>query len=82
MENYNKLVEHYKTISNFSHLSAICGWDAAAMMPSGGNQARSEAMAQLSLHIHQLSTAPQLAEWFEQAQSDELDPSQRASLGK
>ncbi|USE02030.1 carboxypeptidase M32 [Vibrio sp. SCSIO 43133] len=82
MENYNKLVEHYKTISNFSHLSAICGWDAAAMMPSGGNQARSEAMAQLSLHIHQLSTAPQLAEWFEQAQSDELDPSQRASLGE
>ncbi|GAL25471.1 thermostable carboxypeptidase 1 [Vibrio variabilis] len=43
MENYNKLVEHFKTIANFGHLSAICGWDAAAMMPSGGNQARSEA---------------------------------------
>lgn len=52
MEYYTKLVEHYKTISNFGHLSAISGWDAAAMMPSGGNEARSQAMAQLSLHIH------------------------------
>ncbi|GAL36586.1 thermostable carboxypeptidase 1 [Vibrio maritimus] len=80
MEYYNKLVEHYKTIANFGHLSAICGWDAAAMMPSGGNQARSEAMAQLSLHIHQLSTAPQLGEWLDKAESESLDAMQRASL--
>lgn len=82
MEYYNKLVEHYKTIANFGHLSAICGWDAAAMMPSGGNQARSEAMAQLSLHIHQLSTAPQLGEWFDRVESDSLDAMQKASLSE
>ncbi|MFA0088019.1 carboxypeptidase M32 [Vibrio sp. 10N.261.51.F12] len=82
MENYNKLVEHYKTISNFGHLSSICGWDAAAMMPSGGNQARSEAMAQLSLHIHQLSTAPHLADLISNAQEECLSSSQQASLNE
>ncbi|MCL9776756.1 carboxypeptidase M32 [Vibrio methylphosphonaticus] len=80
MENYNKLVEHYKTIANFGHLSAICGWDAAAMMPSGGNQARSEAMAQLSLHIHQLSTAPHLSELMSIAQDENLSSNEHASL--
>ncbi|CAH0525946.1 carboxypeptidase M32 [Vibrio hippocampi] len=80
MEYYTKLVEHYKTISNFGHLSAISGWDAAAMMPSGGNEARSQAMAQLSLHIHQLSTAPQLGEWFDKAQSESLNSELSASL--
>ncbi|MCW8348505.1 carboxypeptidase M32 [Vibrio sp. ZSDZ65] len=80
MENYNKLVEHYKTIANYNHLSAICGWDAAAMMPSGGNQARSEAMAQLSLHIHQLSTAPHLSDLINQAQDENLSAPEHASL--
>ena len=53
---YQKLTEHYKNISHFSHLASICHWDQATMMPEGGNDARSNAMAALSLHLHQLST--------------------------
>ena len=49
-------------------------------MPSGGNQARSEAMAELSVHIHGLNTQPQLAEWFEQAESEDLSSQDRATL--
>ncbi|GAD29828.1 putative carboxypeptidase [Photobacterium leiognathi lrivu.4.1] len=80
MSAYKKLSEHYKKISNFSHLSAICGWDAAAMMPSGGSESRGAAMAELSLHIHQLSTNPELQELFDKANSESLNINELASL--
>ncbi len=80
MSYYKKLVDHNLKISRFNHLSAICGWDQAAMMPSGGNQARSEAMAELSVHVHALSTQPQLAEWFDKAEQESLSNTETASL--
>lgn len=80
MSSYNKLTEHYKKISHFNHLAAICGWDQAAMMPAGGAKARSEAMAELSVHIHQLNIHPELEEWFGKAESETLNNEQTASL--
>ncbi|MFV0449556.1 MAG: carboxypeptidase M32 [Vibrio sp.] len=80
MSSFSSLVQHFKTISHFSHLSAICGWDQASMMPNGGAQARSEAMAQLSVHIHSLMTQPQLGEWFENANSESLTNAQQSTL--
>ncbi len=80
MSHYQKLVQHHLKISRFEHLSAICGWDQAAVMPSGGNEARSEAMAELSVHLHQLGNAPQLAEWFTNAESESLSEHELASL--
>ncbi|WP_070971298.1 carboxypeptidase M32 [Vibrio sonorensis] len=80
MSAFKKLVEHSQTIDRFNHLAAICGWDQAAMMPAGGNQARSEAMAQLSVHIHALQTQPQLADWFSDAETESLTQEQTASL--
>ncbi|WP_035476232.1 carboxypeptidase M32 [Aliagarivorans taiwanensis] len=77
---YQQLCDHYQKLDHFNHLAAICGWDQATMMPSGGNQARSEAMATLSLQIHELATAPQLAELFDKAQDESLDAEQHASL--
>ena len=56
MSAFKKLVEHSQKCSRFQHLASICGWDQASMMPAGGNQARSEAMAELSVHIHGLMT--------------------------
>ncbi len=80
MSAFDQLVQHSKKVSNFQHLAAISGWDQATMMPTGGNQARSEAMAQLSVHIHSLQTAPHLAELFDKAQQETLSPTQQASL--
>ena len=77
---FDKLVQHSKKISHFSHLAAICGWDQAAVMPSGGAQARSEAMAQLSVHIHSLLTQPQLSDWFAQAETEALNNEQKSIL--
>lgn len=80
MSHYQKLASHFHKISRFNHLGAICGWDQAAVMPAGGNQARSEAMAELSVHVHQLTTQPQLGEWFDSAHSETLSVTEVASL--
>ncbi|MCF6442743.1 carboxypeptidase M32 [Pseudoalteromonas luteoviolacea] len=79
-KNYNKLIEHYHSIDNFEHLSAICSWDQAAMMPSGGADSRAEAMAELAVHLHSLHTTPQLAELFESVKDEELSEYQQASV--
>lgn len=80
MSAYQALVNIYEKINHFSHISSICHWDQAAMMPSGGNHARSEAMATLSVHIHQLSTDPKIATLIQQAHQQDLTDEARASL--
>ncbi|WP_434143381.1 carboxypeptidase M32 [Photobacterium leiognathi] len=80
MSYYKKLEQHARKLSRLVHLSAICGWDQAAMMPSGGAEARSEAMAELAVISHELSTAPYLEEWFASAEKENLTDEQRVSL--
>lgn len=77
---YARLQQHFLKISHFNHLSAICDWDQAAMMPAGGNDARSAAMAELSVLIHQQTTAPQLADWIAAAESETLTADEKISL--
>jgi len=77
---YVQLQQHFQKISHLKHLSAICEWDQAAMMPDGGNEARGAAMAELSVLIHQQTCAPQLAEWIAAAEKETLDADERASL--
>lgn len=80
MSAFEKLLQHSEKVSHFSHLSAICGWDQAAMMPAGGAEARAAAMAELSVHIHGLQTQPQLEEWFNDAENEALNTEQQATL--
>lgn len=80
MTHYNKLETHFRKLSRLAHLDAICGWDQAAMMPKGGNQARGEAMAELAVLMHELATAPQLGEWFAGAVGEALPAAQQTSL--
>lgn len=80
MSHYEKLQQHFTKISHYNHLSAICSWDQSAMMPSGGNAARGEAMAELAVLIHQNTTAPQLGEWINNAEQEPLNAQQQVSL--
>jgi len=80
MTSYERLHNHFRKLSRLGHLDAICSWDQAAMMPPGGNKARGEAMAELAVLIHELATAPHLAELFGAAQEENLSPQQRISL--
>jgi carboxypeptidase Taq len=70
MSAYTQLHDHFSRISRFNHLQAMAGWDEAAMMPPGGGESRSRAMAELNVLVHQLQTDPRLAELLEKA-SDE-----------
>ncbi len=50
------------------------------MMPVGGGEARGEAMATLSVLIHELQTDDRMEEWLSLAREEELDEEQAASV--
>lgn len=77
---YSQLRSTFARLSRFNHLSAIAGWDMAAMMPPAGSKARSEALAELSVLSHQILTAKQVGDWLEQAESEDLNDLERADL--
>lgn len=77
---YQQLQHHFLKISHLQHLEAICSWDQAAMMPDGGNDARSEAMAELSVLVHQQTTAAHLGQWIDAAEQETLSAAEQASL--
>jgi len=82
MSYYSQLEKHFKKLSHLEHLGAICGWDQASMMPEGGNEARSEAMAALAMIAHSTATADHLSDWFAQAAQETLTIEQRRSLAE
>ncbi len=49
-------------------------------MPSGGAEARSNAMAELNVHIHSLMTQPHLGDLFAQAEEESLSTQDQAVL--
>jgi carboxypeptidase Taq len=55
-------------------------WDEAVMMPTGGGEARAEAMATLDGLVHELGTDPRIGSWLASAQSASLDETARASI--
>jgi len=77
---YQRLEQRFRQLHHLQHLGAICGWDQATMMPSGGNEARGAALAELALLAHQKLTTPELYDWFAQADSESLNAEQQANL--
>lgn len=80
MQNYQKLENQSKRISRIGHAQTFLSWDQSVMMPPGGAESRAESMAELSLLMHELITAPQMREWFDGAQSETLQADQLANL--
>ncbi len=77
---YESLVTSFTKLYRYQHLASIVAWDQAAMMPSNGNDARSAAMAELAVLLHDTLTAPQLASALEAAKAETSDPEQAASV--
>jgi len=77
---YQELRALFTRLSRFDHLSAISGWDMQTMMPPGGNKARSEALAELSVLKHQILTAPKTGNLLERAQQESLSGIDSANL--
>lgn len=77
---YQQLLDRFKRMDRFAHLSAIVGWDQAAMMPDGGAEPRAEAIAELEALRHELMVDPANQELLRQAEQMNLRPQDRASL--
>jgi carboxypeptidase Taq len=59
---YTRLKTRFGRIAALGEAGAMLGWDASAMMPAGGGEARGEQLATLAGLGHELLTAPQVAE--------------------
>ena len=77
---YASLVASFTKLYRYQHLAQIVAWDQAAMMPSNGNDARSAAMAELAVLLHDTLTAPQLASALTAAKAETSDPVEAASV--
>ena len=79
---YRELEERQRKLGHLEELSEILGWDEAVIMPEAAGPRRGEAMATLSVLIHELAADPELGELIAgaRAEGDQLDSWQRANL--
>ncbi len=54
--------------------------DEAVMMPHGGGEKRAESMAMLAGMYHEMATAPEIADWLNDAAAEPLDEWQQAAI--
>ena len=81
MNAYERLTTRFARIATVGEASAMLGWDASAMMPPGGAAARGDQLAVLSGLVHELTTAPALADDLAEAeQTPPADPWAAANL--
>ncbi len=78
---YARLVARAARIATIGEAAAMLGWDAAAMMPTGGGPARGDQMAVLAGLAHQLATDSQVADDLADAEATPpTDPWDQANL--
>ena len=77
---YDDLATTFTRLHRLGHLGSIAGWDQAANMPPQGNEARAQALAELSALLHRLITEPRLKAQIERAEQEPLTDFQRANL--
>lgn len=79
---YQELSRTFQRLARFGHLGAIAGVDMQTTMPPGGSQARGEAMAELSVFMHELLTDKRLGGLFDAAKQESLNDVEQANLGE
>jgi len=79
---YQELTRTFQRLSRFGHLGAIAGVDMQTTMPPGGSQARGEALAELSVFMHELLTAPALEGLFSAAEQESLNDVEQANVAE
>lgn len=77
---YDELTAAHLRFHRLEHLQKLADWDRATHMPRNGNEARAAALAEMSVLLHGLRTAPRLGELIERAGDEPLDDAERANL--
>jgi carboxypeptidase Taq len=80
MKHYGKLVDTFRQLAQLEHVAAVCHWDEAVMMPTGGGKARSEAMGLLQSVRHTFLIDPKIGDWIALAEEESLPPWEKANL--
>lgn len=82
MTAYDRLTARFARIATIGEASAVLGWDAAAMMPSGGAAARGDQLAVLAGLAHAMLTTRDVADALAEAEADgpDEDPWRAANL--
>lgn len=79
---YSRLEAHFGVLNALSGAGSILHWDSAVIMPESAAATRGEQLAALQQVIHEKTTAPQIADWLAEAESEsaQLDAWQNANL--
>ena len=79
---YPQLESRFRRMALLSEAAGVLHWDAAAIMPDGGAEARGEQLAEIKAVVHGLMTAPDNGDLITAAEADtgDLDDWQRANL--
>jgi carboxypeptidase Taq len=77
---YKRLEDHFQRLSHVAHALTFLQWDQLVMMPPRGNEARSEAIAELSSLYHDILTDPALGDLLEYARARPATVEQSASI--
>ncbi|MBP0438085.1 carboxypeptidase M32 [Tianweitania sediminis] len=77
---FQKLDDLGRRLEAFSHALSILGVDEAVAMAVGGGEARAEAMSALAGMQHRQASAPEIADWIDAAEQEDLSDDQRAAV--
>ena len=81
MTPYQQLEARFARRGTLQEALAVLSWDHSAMMPTGGAGARAEQVSMLEVMAHEILTAAELPDLFEEAQGqNDLGDWQRANL--
>ncbi len=67
---YKKLVDHFSKLAHLEHALTFLQWDHMVMMPPGGNNSRSAAIAELTSLHHQQLTSRKTGDLLEEVTGD------------
>jgi carboxypeptidase Taq len=74
MTAYDRLTARFARIATVGEAISMLSWDASVMMPPGGAAARGDQLAVLSGLVHELTTAPAMAD--DLAEAEEAPPAE------
>ncbi|MEE2997930.1 MAG: carboxypeptidase M32 [Pseudomonadota bacterium] len=83
MSAYLELESRFHRIAALGEAAGVLHWDMSVLMPPGGVDARTEQLTSLKLTIHEMKTAPELADLLKAAEDETSEGEwQKANLAE